>query len=352
MSATIQAPGLGEERPAPDEDALIAQVVDLSLALLDKTSKPVHRGQHPKQHACLEADFVVEPDLPEELRYGVFREARTFTALVRFSNGKAWDDRKGDIHGMAVKLLEVDGEKVLESEKHERTQDFLMADASIFFVRNITDYVPFSKVIFNAARHWWGKLVVLFKILFSANPTWKILKKNLSSKPDSPLRARYWSQTPYKLGPSAIKFSARPDLSLVPVPPESDSKDKYRESMAAHLASGQARFDFLVQVQADPATMPVEDPTIPWDEAVSPFRKVATILIPPQDFDNPARMTFGENLSYTPWHALEDQRPLGSINRTRKVVYEILSKERHKLNGAPRKEPTVEEIPGGRASRT
>ena len=52
--------------------------------------------------------------------------------------------------------------------------------------------------------------------------------------------------------------------------------------------------------------MPVENPTIAWDEAASPFRKVATIRIPAQTFDTPEQMTFCENLSYTPWHALPE----------------------------------------------
>ena len=75
--------------------------------------------------------------------------------------------------------------------------------------------------------------------------------------------------------------------------------------------------------------MPVEDASIEWSEHSAPFRKVATIVIPPQTFDTPARMTFCENLSYTPWHSLPEHRPIGGINRARKVVYEAISKMRH-----------------------
>jgi hypothetical protein len=45
-----------------------------------------------------------------------------------------------------------------------------------------------------------------------------------------------------------------------------------------------------------------------------------------------------------PWHAVPEHRPLGGINRVRKVVYETISKLRHDLNGAPRSEPTGDEI--------
>jgi hypothetical protein len=103
--------------------------------------------------------------------------------------------------------------------------------------------------------------------------------------------------------------------------------------MSLHLQDQEARFDLLVQLQTDPVAMPVEDPTVAWDERVSPLRKVATVRIPPQRFETKERMVLGENLSFSPWHTLPEHRPLGGINRVRKGVYEALSKRRHEHNG-------------------
>ena len=102
--------------------------------------------------------------------------------------------------------------------------------------------------------------------------------------------------------------------------------------MAAHLKTHEAHFDFQVQLQTDPVTMPVEDPTIAWDETVSPFQTVATIRIPPQPFESDEQMAFGENLIFSPWHSLPEHMPLGGINRVRRQVYEIMSRKRHELN--------------------
>ena len=107
--------------------------------------------------------------------------------------------------------------------------------------------------------------------------------------------------------------------------------------MIAQLSGDEARFDFSVQVQTDSLMMPVEDPTVDWG---APYQKVATIRIPPQEFDTPERNTFGENLSFTPWHSLPEHRPLGGINRAREAIYRAISKQRHELNGVPRREPT------------
>jgi len=53
-------------------------------------------------------------------------------------------------------------------------------------------------------------------------------------------------------------------------------------------------------------------------------------------------MQFCENLTYTPWHALPEHRPLGGINRVRRAVYESLAELRHTLNEIPQEEPSVE----------
>ncbi len=306
----------------------------------DRKLTPVPRGQHPKQHGCVRADFVVEPHLPANLRHGVFSESRSYHALIRFSNAKQSDDRLPDAHGMAIKLLGVEGEKVLAAEKHAQTQDFIMIDHPVFFVRNVADYVPLMKDFQRFSMgNIFSKSAAGLKFLFSPDYKYRLLRQTGAKRPDSPLAIRYWSTTPSKLGPLAMKFSVRPDLTGVRPAARLDSKDKLRLAMSDHLMSHEARFDFLVQIQIDPVAMPVEDPTVLWDEAASPYIKVATIRIPVQSFESDEQMAFGENLSYTPWHSLPDHRPLGGINRTRKEVYAAIAARRHDLNGVPMREP-------------
>ena len=111
-------------------------------------------------------------------------------------------------------------------------------------------------------------------------------------------------------------------------------------NLAAQLAEGPASFDFMVQLRSDPASMPIEDPTIEWPEDAAPFIPVARIDIGPQEFDSPERNALCENLSFSPWHCAPAHRPLGGINRMRRTVYETVSALRHRLNGVPRQEPT------------
>ena len=156
----------------------------------------------------------------------------------------------------------------------------------------------------------------------------------------NPLKTRYWSMTPYLLRDKAIKYSAKPCAApSTPIIHLNTDRDYLRKAMAETLDAGSACFEFMVQTQSDPQSMPVEDPTIEWDESASPFRKVATIIIPKQEFRSDAQQTFCENLSLTPWHGVQEMRPLGGINRVRKVVYEAISGLRHDLNGVTRQEP-------------
>jgi hypothetical protein len=333
-------PGLGQELVPADEARVIDEIVRVHLSVTNPAERPlVPRGHHMKGHGCLRASFSVAPDLPERLRHGLFAAPRSFDAYVRFSNGKGRDDRQADAHGMAIKLLGVPGEKLLEDEADATTLDFVLIDHPVFFIRDVADYVPFMEDFrrLKSPGFSLGKIAAGLKLLTSPDYKWRLLRATGSKKPESPLRIDYWSTTPSSLGPLAVKYRARPVADAVPLQVH-DSPDKLRLALVDRLEKQKrdARFDFLVQVQTDARAMPVEDPTVEWD---APWEQVATILIPAQTFDTPERDVFGEHLSFTPWHALPEHRPLGGINRTRKAVYQAISRQRHDLNKVPRREP-------------
>ena len=77
----------------------------------------------------------------------------------------------------------------------------------------------------------------------------------------------------------------------------------------------------------------VEDVITAWDEAKAPFVPVARISIPEQQFDTPEQNAACEALTYNPWHAIEAHKPLGTINRMRRVVYQAISELRFEMNG-------------------
>ena len=334
MSALLPASASSNEEVPANEDEATQQIVRMieESVRAEARNGLARRGAHAKAHGCVQAEFRVLDNLPEEVRVGIFRDPRVYPAWIRYSNafGKMQDDSVGDARGMAIKLMGVE-------RSESGTQDFVMINHPVFLVRNAADYVEFQKALsenspvkfffpglnpFNFRLHEFG-----------------IANAIRSTKVANPLDTRYWSTTPYLFGDTEMKFSAR---HCGPASPfiETISPDFLRENMQKHLAESEACFDFLVQLHKRPSEMPIEDATVEWSEKDSPFIPVARITIPAQKFASPKQLALCENLSFTPWHTIPEHRPLGGINRVRKTVYDTISRVRHELNGEERREPT------------
>jgi hypothetical protein len=135
-----------------------------------------------------------------------------------------------------------------------------------------------------------------------------------------------------------MKFTAKPCSVEGRTTWVREGDDYLAANMARSLKETPACFDFMIQLRTDPASEPIEDPTIEWTGAE--YVPVARIEIPLQEFHSEEQKQFCENLSFTPWHSLPEHRPLGGINRMRDAVYEAISNARHGDDGAPREEPS------------
>lgn len=330
---------LGQEYPPPDEQRHIDSLIQQLRAKMERdyAGSRTLRDAHPKMHGCVRGEFSIEPNLPEHLRIGIFARPQTFPAWVRFSNqsGTMSPDSKRDLRGVAIKLMNVDGRKLEMNGTDDTTHDFILISDSRFVTRDVAQFDGLIAALTGGAV----KMVWFFLTHpRAARNLWFSLKRFRH-----PLGIRYFSVAPYLLGSNATKYSLIPHDALDAQVPNDPSADYLREAMVQHLSARAAVFDFSVQLQKDPDTMPIEDPGITWDEVASPFHKVATLAIASQVFDTPERREFGDNLSFNPWRCLPEHRPLGGISRARRQVYRALSAFRHECNGAPRVEPTVDD---------
>jgi hypothetical protein len=299
------------------------------------------RDAHAKAHGCVAGELQVKTNLPTRLQTSVFQPGKNYQSIVRYSNGsgRSQDDNVGDGRGMAIKLLNIEPQTLLPSTPS--SHDLVMINHPVFFIRNVADYVEFSESIAGG-----NPLPFFFP---GINPfRWrmhelKITKAIQGKDVNNPLAVRYWSMTPYRWGNKPAKFSAIP-CARISNNAASDSPNKLRESMASTLNDQPACFDLAVQLQTNNDDMPVEDPTIEWNDSASEFIPVARLTIPKQKFLSQEQQQFCEQLSFTPWRATEDHRPLGGINRARKVVYQSISDLRHDLNGILPSEPSAEDV--------
>ncbi|MBX9756275.1 MAG: catalase family protein [Pseudomonadaceae bacterium] len=337
-SVKFSGPVSSEEQIPADEAALTQLIIEDAIRVVEqhRSDTRVLRDAHAKAHGCVKAEITVAPDLAANLRYGVFSQpGKTWQAWMRLSNGNAYPqfDRARDARGMALKLLQVPGNKLLGQAAE---QDLVMFNHPSFFVRDVAEYRQ------NFAAQADGKKVLAFF------PNWDprnweirhllIALQTLSPAPETPLATTYNSIAPFKLGPNASKYRVIPSPQGCPAyaPPaqNQDLPNFLRNALYQQLSVDRVDACLALQVQLqDPAHfMPIEDPSVEWDEALSPFITVANIRVPAQDFDSREQNLFCDNLSFNPWQALPEHRPLGGINRLRKSVYEAVSVYRHARN--------------------
>jgi catalase len=323
-----------EEQIPADEAALTQSIIEDAIRVVEqhRDNTRVLRDAHAKAHGCMKAEVTVSADIDSSLQRGVLSEpGKTWQAWMRLSNGNAYPqfDRARDARGMAIKLLDVPGEKLTQSLQHASEQDFVMFNHPAFFVRDVAEYKS------NFAAQADGKKVMAFFPSWNPN-TWEIRHliialKTLSPAPETPVATTYNSIAPFKLGEHNIKYRVIPQPEACPeyqLPEQNQDLPNFlRNALYQQLSLDRVPACFALQVQRQNPEyyMPIEDPSVEWSEAISPFETVATIKVPAQDFDSREQNLFCDNLSFNPWHALPEHRPIGGINRLRKAVYEAVS---------------------------
>lgn len=330
LNNAAHALGLGEETIPPGEAQQIIEVQNAVASLvapLSATRELSRRPFHPKGHGCVSAQFTVRPDIPAALKVGVFAQAASYPAWIRFSNGAPGGvaDNLPDTRGMAIKLIGVTGTKALSNDL---TQDFVLANHPVFFLRNVQDFVEGGIPFFTDGT---------FPAGFEYDQN--ILKESVSI-PGNLLTQTFWSQIPSLLGTGqAVKYKMKPCASNSNDSVSILDANRLTKSLKNSLAQHSQCFEFQLQRQINASTMPIEDPTIAWSETDSPFVTVANVDIPIQDPTTNHRNALCEQYSFNPWHTLTVQRPLGGIARARKAVYVAMANARRDHNGTPTNEP-------------
>jgi catalase len=302
----------------------IQAIVEMQLGVMRSTNPHV-RGQHAKHHGCVDAEFSILDDLPEELRVGLFKTPAQYKAIVRFSNGGSHDDMQPGAHGMAIRLMDVEGKKVLPEDKSSN-HDFVLVDSEVFFADTVAEMKPFTQAHVATASN--SNSLKEFAQKSSRNAKIvDLFHRSSKSNVASPLATLYWSATSFRFGDRAVKYSVKPAASNSPTEARLDWEHYLREAMVNHLSRQwkPASFDFYLQVQTDAETDPIDTPSVPWK---SKPVKVAVLTIHPQRFDTPERRKLCEQTAFSPWIAIEEHAPLGQINEIRREVYRASAKLR------------------------
>jgi len=315
------------EQIAPNEDAELLRYAEILRDLQRKHAARggVGRALHRKGHGGVLAELRTRADLPAPYRVGIFAAPAAYRTYVRFSNGAGKDqpDRAGDVRGIALKIVGVPGKKLIPGLEDARTHDLLLIKSASTPFRDAGEFVGVVQAANNPLH--------LFPLMFRLGPgrVLGLLKKltaGLKEPVTSMATLRYWSALPTRYGDYAARYSLTP----VGAAPGAQA-DSLRGDLEARLAAGPLRFTLSAQLYVDPVKTPIEDASVDWDESVSPFVAIADLEIPQQDpHGERAREidAFVEKMSFDPWHAPVEFRPLGNMMRARNHAYRLSTIER------------------------
>ncbi|NER78505.1 MAG: catalase [Leptolyngbya sp. SIO1D8] len=383
------------EYPEKDEQVYSKRVQEATRTRMDKlygqTEKAL-RDTHAKTQVCVKgtleifdfdeaavqqavaklAGLSAEQQTAIKLKQGLFAQPRQYPVWIRFANGRTTveSDYVDDTRSISVKIMDVDGERLpVSHEAH--TQDLILQNGDIFFIRSIRDYYSFFRAISSST------LRVILWLIF--HPKQKAALKGITSHaPKSLLTERYWSGSASALGlpanfdptqpghvpvtyPTVVKYALTPVSSHpphAPLPREARSEAErksaktqhkkagvpdnyYREELIQALAKPEATYcwHLQIQVQTNPE-MSIDDVTVSWDEAKAPFFTIGRLTVSHQSINFESQCDFCENLRFSPWNGLAVHRPVGALNRLRSSVYEIVGKYRHQKQNLDYQEPT------------
>lgn len=339
------------ETQTPDEAETVAGLNATFDKILNRTAKDYGhavRAVHAKAHGILAGTLFIEPGLAPELAQGLFAAPGEHAVLMRFSTnpGDILDDAISVPRGLAIKVQNVSGEFLPDSEG--KTQDFVFINGPVFLAKTARQFLGNLKLLAGTTDRAQGAKKFGSAILRGLNRTLSAIGvqstivQSLGGAPNThPLGETYFSTTPFRFGEYMAKFS------LVPVSPglaqlrgatinTSGRPDALREEIRKTAAKGDMRWEFRVQLCRDLDSQPIEDSTVEWKQAQSPFQTVATLTAPAQDSWDEARVeAVNERMRFSVWTGLLAHQPLGNINRARRDPYRHSASFRAARNPCP-----------------
>ncbi len=355
ISPVLYSPAV--ETPEPDEAETKQGMIEALLSIskvTHKNSGHALRAVHAKGHGLLSAQLQVADGLSAELAQGLFARPGDYPVVMRFSTspGDILDDDVSTPRGLAIKIIGVEGDRLPGSEG-DTTQDFLMVNGPAFAAPSAKKFRGNLKLLAKTTdkaaglKKAWSAVLRGLESLVEAFGGESGTLKALGGHPRTHILGEtFYSQAPLRYGDYIAKVSlapVSPELTALTDAPlaQGDTPNPLREAVAEFFATKGGEWELRVQLCTDLETMPVEDSSKPWPEDKSAYVTVGRIVAQPQDSYSQTHVKdVDDGMSFSPWHGLAAHRPLGSIMRVRREVYESSVEFRGKHNGCPMHEPS------------
>jgi hypothetical protein len=318
-----------KETIAPDETSRFDRYAAELRALQSASAqgRPNRRALHVKPHVGAAGELVV-PELPANLRVGPFAQPATWPCYVRFSNGSPQRQHDGvaDVRGVALKLVGVPGKKLIAGMEDKRTQDFLFIQSQAIPFSGPDDFMTLVRTAAKGKALLVPRLVGAFGLGRALS---LVLKLATMPKVASMATSPFFTAVPLRFGDSAAKLSLLPEAKGPRRGP--DGRDGLRADLIDRLKEAALTYRLRAQLFVDEAVTPIEDASVVWPEDRSPWLDLGVLHVRQQDVLSPRGAqveALVESLSFDPWHAVEELRPLGAVMRARAAAYRESTIER------------------------
>lgn len=292
---------------------------------IENGQKPAQRAVFRKQHGIAYGNFVINKDIPDQYKIGIF-SGDSYECAVRFSSDT--DPSASDLHttiGVGLKLFGVEGPKLIGGGNNA---DFIFQNIDRFFTRDAQQMCQFTTA---------GVIDGDYDAYLDKHPEVSQILAAMAKEEASCLSAGYWAILPFKLGDTQIvKYRLVPEKTYRGAP--FDDKNYLKLDLQKRLRNDQATFRFEIQLRTS-EDMPLNDAQAVWSTEQSPYVCIARLHLPQQDITAIGQAEFGSNLAFNIWRTLAAHEPIGSIAEARKVVYQASAEARHQANGQQLQEP-------------
>ena len=242
--------GISAEKPPEGEEKAIAGLKKIFVKrqkdLWVSKGKKALRGAHALGFGCLKADFKVLPNIPKNLKVGLFSKEKNYKAWIRFSSASSTPkkDSEGDSRGMAIKVMGVEGKKILKEEETASTHDFLTVSHPNFVVKNAVQFERLMAVVQEHGSPMWYFIPSVYKPWTWELTQFNIARAVLGRKIPHVFDVQYFSMVPYKLGNNNVKYSNRPCKGNNPLYKDiPENGEFYKKRMKEHLSKKSVCYD-------------------------------------------------------------------------------------------------------------
>jgi len=280
------------------------------------------RNAHAKTYAVAKGEFLIDPNIPDELKQ--FFDKEKFDLTIRFSNAhlKVKNSKK-DIpaYGFSVKI---------KDENAQLLANYPLVNFPLFPINSVSTFLKLFTSVNRFFIKKWSSFSLMIQILKVIPSTFtgsflKNIIKLLLHKNDFFLSFDYHSVGAYRLGENMIKIKLSPKY----VDKNFGKKLKVKDAIKSYFQSNEFVADILIQICYNLEDQPINKLNVEWRN--SPFIKIGEVKIEKNTLLDP-RSCENEMLSFNPFESKAFFQPVGKIQKLRDEAYKVSMQTRLKIN--------------------